>query len=100
MKFIQENEDFLLKTLKDTGKTNLGNFLTSYFDKKAEKERLDAVPKDAMMPQSMLQAAPLVPIVTPTPVAEATKKVEEKAEPEAKKEVMTDLIDNLSSLLQ
>jgi len=50
MKFIQENEDFLLKTLKDTGKTNLGNFLTSYFDKKAEKERLDAVPKDAMMP--------------------------------------------------
>jgi len=39
-----------MKTLKETGTTNLGNFLTSYFENKADKERKDAVPKDAMLP--------------------------------------------------
>jgi hypothetical protein len=36
MKFIEVNEDFLLKTLQETGRTNLGNFLTSYLEKKKE----------------------------------------------------------------
>lgn len=36
MKFIEVIEDFLLKTLQETGKTNLGNFLTSYLEKKKE----------------------------------------------------------------
>jgi hypothetical protein len=53
-KFIPENEDFLLKTLQEKGTTNLGSYLTQYFDSKAEKERKDAVPKDVMLPASML----------------------------------------------
>tara|TARA_B110000285_G_C15042303_1_gene572431 strand:- start:237 stop:464 length:228 start_codon:yes stop_codon:yes gene_type:complete len=75
----------------------LGSYLTNYVEKKKETERLDAVPKDVMMPESMLQASP---IVTPPPaVSDAPEKTDDKTENEPKKEAMTDLIGSLSSLL-
>jgi hypothetical protein len=33
-KFIEENEDFLMETFKNTGKTNFGHFFTLHLNKK------------------------------------------------------------------
>jgi hypothetical protein len=43
-----------MKTLQETGKTNLGSCLTKYFNQKAENERQALVPKDVMIPPSLL----------------------------------------------
>ena len=53
-KFMGENEDFLKKVLKDTGATNLSDYFLAYLKTKEQRERQDAVPKDVMIPPSLL----------------------------------------------
>ena len=55
-KFMVENEDFLLKTLKETGRTNLSDYFTSYLAAKERKEQAAKVPKDVMIPQALIKA--------------------------------------------
>ena len=47
---MSENEDFLLKTLQDTGRTNLNELFTKYLEDKKRKAQEALVPKDVMMP--------------------------------------------------
>jgi hypothetical protein len=54
--FIKENEDFLSQTRNETGTTNLGKYFDQYLQTKTEQDRLDAIPKDVMVPQSILQS--------------------------------------------
>ena len=37
-KFMADNEDFLLKTLQDTGRTNLNDYFLKYLDEKRRKQ--------------------------------------------------------------
>ena len=53
-KFMQENEDFLLKVQRDTGRTNLSEFFTNYLSDKQKQEIEDATPKDVMIPPSLI----------------------------------------------
>lgn len=48
--FIKENEEFLQQTQNETGTTNLGNYFDQYMKNKTEQDRLDAIPKDVMVP--------------------------------------------------
>ena len=52
---MQENEDFLKKVLKDTGKTNLSDYFLNYLKTKEQRERHEAVPKDVMIPPNLLK---------------------------------------------
>ena len=47
---MTENEDFLLKTLQETGKTNLNDYFIKYLQEKERKKAEALVPKDVMMP--------------------------------------------------
>lgn len=55
-KFMKENEDFLWSTLRDTGKTNLSDIFTNYLEQKKKFEAEKAVPKDVMIPPSLIQS--------------------------------------------
>lgn len=52
---MAENEDFLKKTLQDTGSTNLNDYFIKYLKEKERKAEEDLVPKDVMMPQELLK---------------------------------------------
>ena len=54
---MQENEDFLRKTLQETGRTNLNDLFTNYLQEKERKAQEALVPKDVMMPQEMISRA-------------------------------------------
>lgn len=49
-----ENEEFLLKTLQETGQTNLNDYFIKYLDGKKRKQEEALVPKDVMMPPELL----------------------------------------------
>jgi hypothetical protein len=51
---MRDNEDFLNKILKDTGKTNLSDYFLIYLREKEEGERLASLPKDLMLPPSLI----------------------------------------------
>lgn len=51
---MQENEEFLLQILKDMGKTNLSDIFLNYIVQKQKQEVEKAVPKDVMIPPSMM----------------------------------------------
>jgi hypothetical protein len=53
-KFMKENEEFLTKVLRETGRTNLSEYFLIFLRDKAETERRDAQPKDLMMPPSLI----------------------------------------------
>jgi len=53
-KFMRDNEDFLSKILKDTGKTNLSDYFLIYLREKEECERLASLPKDLILPPSLV----------------------------------------------
>jgi len=47
---MQENEDFLLTILKDTGRTNLSDYFTNYLRDKEKKKVEESIPQSAMLP--------------------------------------------------
>jgi hypothetical protein len=51
---MKENEDFLLKTLKETGKTNLSDYFLKYLREKEESEKKASLPKDLILPPSLV----------------------------------------------
>ena len=51
---MTENEEFLTKILKDSGKTNLSDIFLNYLVQKQKQEVEKAVPKDVMIPPSLL----------------------------------------------
>jgi hypothetical protein len=54
-RFMADNEDYLRKTLQDTGSTNLNDYFIKYLREKERKAEEDLVPKDVMMPQELLK---------------------------------------------
>ena len=50
---MTQNEEFLLKVLQDTGRTNLSDYFTNYLKDKEQAKMLDSVPKEVMLPASM-----------------------------------------------
>ena len=53
-KFMQENEEFLMKVLTDTGSTNLAGYFLNYLEEKKLKEIEAKEPKNAMLPPSLV----------------------------------------------
>ena len=52
---MSENEEFLKKVLKETGKTNLSDYFLKYLKTKEQHEKNEAVPKDVMIPPNLLK---------------------------------------------
>lgn len=50
-----ENEEFLVKVLQDTGRTNLSDIFLNYLKQKQKLEIENAMPKDVMIPPSLIQ---------------------------------------------
>lgn len=63
-KFMQENEEFLLKILKDKGQTNLSDIFLNYLAQKQKLEIEKSMPKDVMIPPSLIQPVLSTPKVT------------------------------------
>jgi len=64
-KFMRDNEDFLGKILKETGKTNLSDYFLIYLREKEEAERLASLPKDLMLPPSLINDQQQIQIQSP-----------------------------------
>ena len=64
-KFMRDNEEFLLKVLKEQGKTNLGDFFLNYLREKDSQAHKDKM-RGAMLPPSMLNdSKPAEPMQAP-----------------------------------
>lgn len=53
-KFMVENEEFLLKVLQETGRTNLSDIFLNYLKNKQKLEIESQQPKDVMIPPSLM----------------------------------------------
>jgi len=78
-----ENEEFLVKVLQDTGRTNLSDIFLNYLKQKQKLEIENAMPKDVMIPPSLIQ-----PVTEQKPV-ENQNLIQKNHE----------LVGNLSSLI-
>lgn len=78
-----ENEEFLVKVLQDTGRTNLSDIFLNYLKQKQKLEIEKAMPKDVMIPPSLIQ-----PVTEQKPV-ENQNLIQKNHE----------LVGNLSSLI-
>jgi hypothetical protein len=61
MKFISDNEDFLMKLYSETGRTNLGEFFINYLREKQKAQRADSM-RNVMLPPSLI---PISGVSTP-----------------------------------